>query len=289
VAGVPRLHRMIRRGTAYGPMLPEGVLEDDGADRGLMFAFVGAHLGRQFEFVQSEWINGGEFLGLGDAKDPVTGRATAAATRSRAGRCPGGCAAWPSSSSTRGGEYAFMPGLRALRWLAELKDEAAMTKRSDVLVIGAGPAGVMAALRAGDLGARTTLLTSGAFGGMAANDGPVPVRTLAQAARLMREARQLGRYGIEVGAARWTIPGCWPGSPRWWRRWARRGLASAGRGRGRRRRHRRRSGAVRRRPYRRSRRAAVPGREDHPLRRRGQPTAVRRAPSWPRPTATPGP
>ena len=47
---------MIRRGTAYGPELPEGVLEDDGVDRGLMFAFVGAHLGRQFEFVQSEWI-----------------------------------------------------------------------------------------------------------------------------------------------------------------------------------------------------------------------------------------
>ena len=31
---------------------------------------------------------------------------------------------------------------------------------------------------------------------MAANDGPVPVRTLAQAARLIREARQLPRYGI---------------------------------------------------------------------------------------------
>src|SRR5262249_51840935 len=31
-AGVPRIHRMIRRGTAYGPPLPEGVLEDDGAD-----------------------------------------------------------------------------------------------------------------------------------------------------------------------------------------------------------------------------------------------------------------
>ena len=28
-----RLHRMIRRGTSYGPPLPEGVLEDDGADR----------------------------------------------------------------------------------------------------------------------------------------------------------------------------------------------------------------------------------------------------------------
>src|SRR5262245_50350061 len=68
----------------------------------------------------------------------------------------------------------------------------------DVLVIGGGPAGVVAALRAGDLGAKTALVTQGEFGGMAANDGPVPVRTLAHAARLIRNASQLGRYGIRV-------------------------------------------------------------------------------------------
>lgn len=68
----------------------------------------------------------------------------------------------------------------------------------DVIVIGAGPAGVAAALRAGDLGAKTVLVTRDQFGGMAANDGPVPVRTLAHAARLLRDARQLGRYGIAV-------------------------------------------------------------------------------------------
>jgi dihydrolipoamide dehydrogenase len=69
----------------------------------------------------------------------------------------------------------------------------------EVLVIGAGPAGVVAALRAAQLGAHTTLLTRDSFGGMAANDGPVPVRTLAHAARLIREARQLEQYGIVVG------------------------------------------------------------------------------------------
>src|SRR5687768_18025349 len=69
----------------------------------------------------------------------------------------------------------------------------------DVVVIGAGPAGALSALRAADLGARTALVTRDEFGGMAANDGPVPVRTLAHAARLIREARQLGRYGIAVG------------------------------------------------------------------------------------------
>ena len=68
----------------------------------------------------------------------------------------------------------------------------------DVVVIGGGPAGVLAALRAGELGARTVLVTRAEFGGMAANDGPVPVRTLAHAARLLREAHQLGHYGIAV-------------------------------------------------------------------------------------------
>jgi len=68
----------------------------------------------------------------------------------------------------------------------------------DVIVVGAGPAGVAAALRAADLGARTTLVARQEFGGMAASDGPVPVRTLAQAARLLRDARQLGQYGVAV-------------------------------------------------------------------------------------------
>ena len=69
----------------------------------------------------------------------------------------------------------------------------------DVVVIGGGPAGMTAALRAGDLGAKTILVTRDQFGGMAANDGPVPVRTQAHAARLLRDTRNLERYGIVVG------------------------------------------------------------------------------------------
>jgi dihydrolipoamide dehydrogenase len=69
----------------------------------------------------------------------------------------------------------------------------------EVVVIGAGPAGVVAALEAARLGARTALVSRDALGGMAAADGPVPVRTLAHAARLLREARQLSRYGIAAG------------------------------------------------------------------------------------------
>lgn len=123
IAGVARIHRMIRRGTAYGPMLPEGVLQDDGADRGIIFAFVGAHIGRQFEFVQSQWINDGVFFGAGQDSDPITASgghpASITIPRKPVRRRLQGI---PNFVVTRGGEYCFMPGLRALRWLAELRD-----------------------------------------------------------------------------------------------------------------------------------------------------------------------
>lgn len=122
IAGMVRIHRMIRRGTAYGPLLPEGVLEDDGADRGLIFAFVGAHLGGQFEFVQSEWINDGIFIGAGKDKDPVVasigdGREFSIPRKPLRKRLQG----IPNFVVTRGGEYGFMPSLSALRWLADLQ------------------------------------------------------------------------------------------------------------------------------------------------------------------------
>ena len=66
-------HRVFRRGQAYGPVLPEGVLEDDGAERGMVFLFVGADLKRQFEFVQREWINQGTFIGVPAERDPLIG------------------------------------------------------------------------------------------------------------------------------------------------------------------------------------------------------------------------
>lgn len=62
--------------------------------------------------------------------------------------------------------------------------------RLEVVVVGAGPACVIAALCAADLGARTVLVTQGEFGGMA-NDGPAPVRPSARRASPPRPPRQL--------------------------------------------------------------------------------------------------
>jgi Dyp-type peroxidase family len=116
-----RLHRMIRRGTSYGPALPPGVLEDDGADRGIIFVFAGAHLGRQFEFVKTQWLNDGVFIGAPAEKDPLVG-ANDSTTSFTIPERPirRRLANLPPFVVTRGGDYFFAPSLTALRWLAEL-------------------------------------------------------------------------------------------------------------------------------------------------------------------------
>jgi pyruvate/2-oxoglutarate dehydrogenase complex dihydrolipoamide dehydrogenase (E3) component len=66
----------------------------------------------------------------------------------------------------------------------------------DVIVIGGGPAGVTAALRARELGATVALIERKWLGGTCTNDGCVPTRVLAKTARLMREAQHFGSYGL---------------------------------------------------------------------------------------------
>src|SRR3712207_7620889 len=67
----------------------------------------------------------------------------------------------------------------------------------DVVVVGGGPAGVTAALRASELGATVALVERGNMGGTCTNDGCVPTRVLAKAARLARDAQQFSDYGLE--------------------------------------------------------------------------------------------
>lgn len=65
-----------------------------------------------------------------------------------------------------------------------------------VIVIGGGPAGTTAALRAAELGARVTLVERGRLGGTCTNDGCAPTRVLARAARLVRDAELFRTFGL---------------------------------------------------------------------------------------------
>ena len=66
----------------------------------------------------------------------------------------------------------------------------------DLIVIGGGPAGVTAALRGRELGASVALIERNRLGGTCTNDGCVPTRVLAKAARLARDAEQFATYGL---------------------------------------------------------------------------------------------
>lgn len=78
-----------------------------------------------------------------------------------------------------------------------MKNNNQSANNKTVLVIGGGPAGVQAALRAHELGATVTLLEANQLGGTAFNEGPAPVRTLARAARLRTDATLYSKFGLK--------------------------------------------------------------------------------------------
>jgi Dyp-type peroxidase family len=118
-----RRHRLIRRGVEYGPHLKDGAaLEDDGVDRGLINLFINADIERQFEFVQKEWMHGGEFLGLdANEQDPINGVGGEGSQMSVPGAKQPFLFDLPTFVKVKGGEYLFVPGLKALEGIIEQK------------------------------------------------------------------------------------------------------------------------------------------------------------------------
>ncbi|WP_116809404.1 Dyp-type peroxidase [Steroidobacter cummioxidans] len=110
--------RMIRRGGTYGPHLPEGAPED-GVERGIA-AFIGcASLVRQFEFAQNVWVNDPKFHELDHERDPIIGTHDGTFQMTIPKRpVRRKLTGLPSFTTVRGGAYFFLPGIRALRFLA---------------------------------------------------------------------------------------------------------------------------------------------------------------------------
>jgi len=112
--------KMIRRGGTYGPPLPEGVPED-GRERGIA-AFVGcASLVRQFEFAMNVWANDPNFHELGNERDPIFGTQDGTFDMTIPKRpIRKKIKGLPAFTTIRGGAYFFLPGMKALRYLASL-------------------------------------------------------------------------------------------------------------------------------------------------------------------------
>jgi Dyp-type peroxidase family len=112
-------HRMIRRGMPYGDPLPDGVMDDDKADRGLVFVTFQASISRQFEAVQIQWLNDGNIFGLGHDTDFLLGDANGEGKMTIQGDPPFFLSPQEVFVKTRGGEYLYVPGMSALAAIAD--------------------------------------------------------------------------------------------------------------------------------------------------------------------------
>jgi deferrochelatase/peroxidase EfeB len=119
--------KMIRRGGTYGPHLPDDAPED-GRERGIA-AFVGcASLVRQFEFTMNVWANDPDFMSLGNERDPIIGTHDGSYDMTIPKRpIRKKIQGLPAFTTVRGGAYFFLPGIRALKFLADGPSASAHT------------------------------------------------------------------------------------------------------------------------------------------------------------------
>jgi Dyp-type peroxidase family len=120
-------HRILRRGIPFGKPFHRGARPDLQEryspsprfphDRGLLFLSYQASIERQFEFIQSAWVNSADFPESGDGQDPIISQSEPNRTFHIPGRDPiQGIAQWVT---TTGGEYFFQPSIAALTSLAQ--------------------------------------------------------------------------------------------------------------------------------------------------------------------------
>ena len=73
-------------------------------------------------------------------------------------------------------------------------------KQYDVAVIGAGPGGYVAAIRAAQLGLRTVLVERAELGGVCLNWGCIPTKALLRSADVLRLVRRAEQFGVNTSS-----------------------------------------------------------------------------------------
>lgn len=66
----------------------------------------------------------------------------------------------------------------------------------DVIVIGGGPGGYVAAIKSAQMGKRTCIIEKEHFGGVCLNEGCIPTKTLLRSSEALKEVRESGKFGV---------------------------------------------------------------------------------------------
>lgn len=71
-------------------------------------------------------------------------------------------------------------------------------KEYDIVVLGGGPGGYVAAIKAAQLGAKTALIEKENVGGVCLNVGCIPTKTLLKSAKVYEDIMQSEKFGIDI-------------------------------------------------------------------------------------------
>ena len=77
-----------------------------------------------------------------------------------------------------------------------------MATSFDVIILGGGPAGYVAAIRAAQLGLATAIVEKEKLGGVCVNIGCIPTKALLHSAYIARLLKEAKEFGVEVGSVK---------------------------------------------------------------------------------------
>ena len=77
-----------------------------------------------------------------------------------------------------------------------------MANSFDVIILGGGPAGYVAAVRSAQLGMSTALIEKDKLGGVCVNIGCIPTKALLHSAYIASLLREAKEFGVEAGAVK---------------------------------------------------------------------------------------